>query len=131
MADERHDHRSGQTETHRGVGAVGTVGDQSAWDKDQEKRNREAEAKHKESVKKNYERDKALDAKTRAEGAEKLSKGKPTPTQEENDLAAQGEHITEHEDDGSGPDPYPSATVTANKAMEESSSSRSKGYQTK
>ena len=29
---------------------------------------------------------------------------KPTPTQEENDRSARGEHILEHEDDGSGPD---------------------------
>ena len=33
------------------------------------------------------------------------SKGKPTPTQEENDLAALGAHIMEHEADGSDPDP--------------------------
>ena len=31
---------------------------------------------------------------------------KPTPTQAENDRAALGEHILEHEDDGSGPDPH-------------------------
>jgi len=30
--------------------------------------------------------------------------GKPTPTQEENDRAAMGEHVTEHEPDGSPPD---------------------------
>ena len=34
------------------------------------------------------------------------SKGRPTPTQEENDMAALGAHIHRHEDDGSGPDPY-------------------------
>ena len=32
-------------------------------------------------------------------------KGKPTPTQEENDLAACGAHILEHEADGSDLDP--------------------------
>ncbi len=31
--------------------------------------------------------------------------GKPTPTQDENDRTAMGEHVIEHEDDGSGPDP--------------------------
>jgi len=36
---------------------------------------------------------------------ERVAKGKPTPTQEENDLARVGVHVTEHEDDGSGPDP--------------------------
>jgi hypothetical protein len=33
-------------------------------------------------------------------------KGKPTPTQEESDLAAHGAHIIEHEPDGSDPDPF-------------------------
>lgn len=43
--------------------------------------------------------------KARAEQQEKLAKQTPTPTQEENDRAAMGEHVTEHADDGSGPDP--------------------------
>lgn len=43
---------------------------------------------------------KALKEKSMAEFAEK-TKGKPTPTQDENDRAARGEHITEHEPDGS------------------------------
>lgn len=34
------------------------------------------------------------------------TRGRPTPTQAENDRAALGEHIAKHEDDGSGPDPY-------------------------
>jgi hypothetical protein len=38
------------------------------------------------------------------DAAERM-KGKPTPTQEENDLAALGAHFTEHEPDGSDPDP--------------------------
>jgi hypothetical protein len=42
--------------------------------------------------------------KSVAEAYEKL-KGKPTPTQEENDRAALGEHVLNKEDDGSGPDP--------------------------
>jgi hypothetical protein len=33
------------------------------------------------------------------------TKGKPTPTQEENDEAALGKHIVEHEADGADPDP--------------------------
>jgi hypothetical protein len=40
---------------------------------------------------------------------------KPTPTQEENDRTALGEHILEHEDDGSGPDPYAVKTSEAKK----------------
>jgi hypothetical protein len=39
--------------------------------------------------------------------------GKPTPTQAENDRAALGEHIAEHEDDGSGPDPFAEANAVA------------------
>jgi hypothetical protein len=38
---------------------------------------------------------------------------RPTPTQEENDRAARGEHILEHEDDGSGPDPHAEANAQA------------------
>lgn len=33
------------------------------------------------------------------------TKGKPTPTQEENDEAAHGKHFVEHEADGGDPDP--------------------------
>jgi hypothetical protein len=43
---------------------------------------------------------KALRAKSLEEFAAR-TKGKPTPTQEENDRAAMGEHILEHEADGS------------------------------
>jgi hypothetical protein len=43
-------------------------------------------------------------------------KGKPTPTQEENDLAAHGAHFLEHEDDGSGPDPFNFAVTRDMKA---------------
>jgi hypothetical protein len=39
--------------------------------------------------------------------------GKPTPTQDENDRAAKGEYILEHEDDGSGPDPHAEANAQA------------------
>jgi len=42
--------------------------------------------------------------KMKQDFAERM-KGKPTPTQEENDLAALGAHFTEHEADGSDPDP--------------------------
>jgi hypothetical protein len=51
--------------------------------------------------------------KTR-EAQEAAAKGKPTPTQEENDLAKLGAHITEHEADGSPeqPQPYPGGTQT-------------------
>jgi hypothetical protein len=35
------------------------------------------------------------------DATKRMSAGKPTPTQEENDRAALGEHILEHEKDGS------------------------------
>ena len=50
-------------------------------------------------------------------------KGKPTPTQEENDLHALGAYFHEHEADGSGPDPHQTKQIEANKP--------SGGYQTR
>jgi len=49
--------------------------------------------------------DRKLGERIRADYAERM-RGKPTPTQEENDMAACGAHILTHEDDGSGPDPF-------------------------
>jgi hypothetical protein len=64
----------------------------------------EAVKKHAEDTKK-----KLADERAAREKASKDTKAagdvKPTPTQEENDLAASGVHVLEHEDDGSGPDP--------------------------
>jgi hypothetical protein len=48
--------------------------------------------------------DKKLSDQSKQEYADR-TKGKPTPTQEENDLAAHGAHFHEHEADGSDPDP--------------------------
>lgn len=47
------------------------------------------------------------------------TKGKPTPTQEENDRAKLGEHVLDKEDDGSGPDPYNEANERARRATVE------------
>ena len=47
----------------------------------------------------------AEDREARSKATKDMSGAKPTPTQEENDLVASGVHLTEHEDDGSGPDP--------------------------
>jgi hypothetical protein len=57
-----------------------------------------------EAGKRELEAGKAAKAQSLAEFAER-TKGKPTPTQEENDRAALGEHIVEHEADGAEPDP--------------------------
>ena len=58
-----------------------------------------------ELAKKLVAEDKKVADHSRQQYAER-AKGKPTPTQEENDLAAHGAHITEHDEDGSGPDPH-------------------------
>jgi hypothetical protein len=58
-----------------------------------------------EAAKKAVAEDKKIADKSRAEYAAR-TKGKPTPTQEENDLAMSGGHILQHEDDGSAPDPH-------------------------
>ena len=58
-----------------------------------------------ELARKLVEEDKKVDAIARAQYAERM-KGRPTPTQEENDMAMHGAHILEHDDDGSGPDPH-------------------------
>ena len=57
-----------------------------------------------ENAKKTLEAEKKVSDKSRSEYA-RLSKGKPTPTQEELDFTACGGHILEHEADGSDPDP--------------------------
>jgi hypothetical protein len=62
-----------------------------------------------EQAKKTIAEERKVAEKSRAEFAER-TKGKPTPTQEENDLAMHGVHILEHEDDGSGPDPFNNRT---------------------
>jgi hypothetical protein len=57
-----------------------------------------------ENAKRQLEKDREASERSRAEFAER-TKGKPTPTQEENDLAVLGAPVFEKEDDGSGPDP--------------------------
>jgi Flp pilus assembly protein TadD len=54
-----------------------------------------------EDVKKRLADERAAREKTQAEQREAQSAVKPTPTQAENDLAASGEHVIEHEHDGS------------------------------
>jgi hypothetical protein len=57
-----------------------------------------------EAAKKQLAADRETLDKSRAEFAER-TKGRPTPTQEENDLAMLGAPVFEKSDDGSGPDP--------------------------
>jgi hypothetical protein len=57
-----------------------------------------------ENARRQLEANNQVVEESRRQYAERM-KGKPTPTQEENDRAALGEHVLEKEDDGSGPDP--------------------------
>jgi hypothetical protein len=61
--------------------------------------------KHSTDTKKRLADEKTAREKKQAEQRAASAGVKPTPTQEENDLAASGEHLTEHEPDGSPPDP--------------------------
>jgi hypothetical protein len=53
------------------------------------------------AAKKRLADEKQAREKVHAEHREAMSGVKPTPTQEENDLAAMGVHVLEHEPDGS------------------------------
>jgi hypothetical protein len=78
-----------------------------------------------EAVKKQLEANREVSDRSKKEGTEKLTKGKPTPTQDENDRAKLGEHIVEHEDDGSGPDPHEQKNLEAQQHAQRG------GYQTR
>jgi hypothetical protein len=82
------------------------------------------------AAKKRLADEKAAREKAAKDHAKMASETKPTPTQEENDLAALGVHLDEHEPDGSPPDPNVPQDKDAphNKAME---SKPSGGYQTR
>lgn len=82
-----------------------------------------------ERARKAVEQDKELLEVSRKEFAERM-KGKPTPTQEENDLAMCGAHILEHEDDGSGPDPF-SQTRFSERHAEARKPGQQQTYQTR
>jgi hypothetical protein len=69
------------------------------------KQQTEAVKKHADDTRKKLADERAAREKASKEGAKAAGEVKPTPTQEENDLAASGVHVAEHEDDGSGPDP--------------------------
>jgi hypothetical protein len=63
-----------------------------------------AETELSEAGKAELEAGRAARAESLKQFAER-TKGKPTPTQEENDEAALGKHFMEHEADGGDPDP--------------------------
>jgi hypothetical protein len=75
-----------------------------------------------DAAKKQLAEEQKATTKSREEFVERM-KGKPTPTQEENDLHALGAYFHEHEADGSGPDPSVTKQIEASKP--------SGGYQTR
>lgn len=62
---------------------------------------------------------------------EERTKGKPTPTQDENDRAKMGEHVVEKEHDGSEEQPDNSGPGAVKKTSEATPSSGAAGYQTR
>jgi hypothetical protein len=68
------------------------------------------------ATKKRLADEKAAREKASKEREKTASETTPTPTQEENDLAASGVPVTEHEDDGSGPDPNAPQTKDSKQA---------------
>jgi hypothetical protein len=63
-----------------------------------------AEAELSEAAKAELEAGRAAKAESLKQFGER-TKGRPTPTQDENDEAALGKHFMEHEADGADPDP--------------------------
>ena len=79
----------------------------------------EATKKHAEDVKKKLGEERQAREKASKDHAKAAGEVKPTPTQEENDLAASGVYVAEKEDDGSGPDPNsPEAKEAKDKHLE-------------
>lgn len=66
--------------------------------------NDDANKKRVEETKKKLAEEKTAREKQHAEHRDAMAGVKPTPTQEENDLAASGVHVLEKEPDGSPPD---------------------------
>jgi hypothetical protein len=88
--------------------------------------------KHAEDVKKRLGEEQQAREKASEKHAKMVSDTKPTPTQLENDMAASGVYLAEHEADGSPPDAHvpPDAYGTPqNKKLEADKSSG--GYQTR
>jgi hypothetical protein len=85
-----------------------------------------AHKKHVEETKKRLADEKTAREKERAEQRDAMSGVKPTPTQEENDLAASGVHVAEKEPDGSAPDTgmLPPATTAAEREKRQSEASK-------
>ena len=96
------------------------------------KQRTEDQKKHAEEAKKKLadERE-ARDKASKASAKEGVAASTPTPTQEENDLAASGVPVTEHADDGSGPDPHTAQAKEASKQAEAKPGAPKAGYSTR
>jgi hypothetical protein len=66
--------------------------------------NKKTVEEHAANVKKRLGEEREARDKASKDHAKMVADVKPTPTQEENDLAASGVHVDEHEPDGSPPD---------------------------
>ena len=74
---------------------------------------RKRQAEQDEATKRRLVDEQKAREKAHAEQRDASSAVKPTPTQAENDLAASGMHVVEHEPDGSPPDPGVTTTAAA------------------
>lgn len=84
------------------------------------------------TVKDRLAEEQAAREKSQAEQREASAKIKPTPTQLENDLAASGEHVSEHEPDGSPVEGVPPAGTKQTKETKPASGAHPRGdYQTR
>ena len=69
------------------------------------KQRTEDQKKHADDTRKKLKDEREAREKASQEHAKSVAEVKPTPTQEENDLAASGVYLEEHEHDGSPADP--------------------------
>jgi hypothetical protein len=80
------------------------------------KAQQEATKKHEEEARKKVaEERKAREAAGKEAATKGVEGSKPTPTQEENDLAAMGVHVVDKEPDGSDEQPSPSDQMAKSK----------------
>jgi hypothetical protein len=80
------------------------------------KKHTDDQKKHADDTRKKLKDEREAREKASKERAKTTSEAKPTPTQEENDMAASGVYLAEHEDDGSGPDPNAPQTKDSKQA---------------
>jgi len=94
-----------------------TQPDPAQADKAAKQRTEDAKKHEEEARKKIAEERKAREASSKEGGAKAggLEGSKPTPTQEENDLAAMGVHVVDKEPDGSDEQPSPSDQMAKSK----------------